>query len=231
MAAKKGLNFQVGFELPYNGSSIGMQDIVDRGLIGTPQYMNLVQLCGARGFTKAVNGGLFWEKLCHEIDLFRRFFGEPERVMAVSGPRVIAHTDVADNVLACLRFPDGRQGGITFLTTRAARSAAPMTTMADRGHYFEIILTGTEGSVSYDAWTGTLELVRFNHRPDRQSELVESINVLERYHKGEYNVADQDRISWSAPATASPRFPAADAEITMEWVAPWSVRWGKGGGG
>ncbi len=107
LAAEKGLNFQVGFELPYNGSSIGMQDIVDRGLIGTPQYMNLVQLCGARGFTKAVNGGLFWEKLCHEIDLFRRFFGEPERVMAVSGPRVIAHTDVADNVLACLRFPDG----------------------------------------------------------------------------------------------------------------------------
>ena len=46
-AAEKRLHFQVGFELPYCGSMIGMRDLVDRGLIGTPQYMNLIQLCGA----------------------------------------------------------------------------------------------------------------------------------------------------------------------------------------
>jgi len=220
LAAEKGLNFQVGFELPYNGSMVGMWDIVNRGLIGTPQHMSLVQLRGAspRGWTKARNGGVFYEKLCHEIDLFRSFFGEPERVMAVAGPRVLEHYDVPDNVLACLRFPDGRQGTITFLSTRAAHLGGT-DDHGDRGHYCEIILTGTEGSVSHDMWTETLEVVRFNHRGDHRTELVESINIVERYGKGEYNVADQDRDFLERTRDGKPlRFPAANAQISMEWV-------------
>ncbi len=205
--------------MPYNGSVVGMRDIVDRGLIGTPQYMTYIQLCGARFFTKARNGGVFWEKLCHEIDIFRYFFGEPERVMAVSGPPVLAGTDVTDNVLCCLRFPDGRQGTITFVTTRAAQVGGT-DDHGDRGHFNQLILVGTGGSVTYDPWTERLDLVRFNHRPDHQSELVESINVMERYHKGEYNVADQDRDFLERTRDGRPlRFPAANAQITMEWVA------------
>ena len=132
---------------------------------------------------------------------------------------MIGHTDVADNVLACLRFPDGRHGAITFLTTRAAQTGGT-DDHGDRGHFFELILTGTQGSVTYDAWTATLELVRFNHREDHRSELVESINVLERYGKGEYNVADQDRDFLERTRDGKPlRFPASNAQITMEWVA------------
>lgn len=220
LAARKNLHFQVGFELPYCGSMVGMKDIVDRGLIGKPQLMSLVQISGSRlrGITKADNGGTFYEKLCHEIDLFRYFFGEPERVMAVSAPIVMSHYDCADNVLSCLKFPGGQQGNITFLTSRATHIGGT-DDHGDRGHYYELIMTGTKGSVSYDAWTGTLELTRYNHRPDHQTELVESIDVMKRYGKGEYNVADQDRDFLECVQDGRPlRFPASNAQITMEWV-------------
>ena len=220
-AETKGLHFQVGFELPYCGSIVGMKDIVDSGRVGTPRHISLVQISGSRlrGIVKADNGGTFYEKLCHEIDLWRYFFGEPERVMAVSGPRVHRHYDCADNVLSCLQFPGGEVGNITFLTTRAAHIGGT-DDHGDRGHYYEIILTGTEGSVSYDAWTHTLEVVRYNHRDDNKSELVESINVMERYGKPEYNVADQARDFLESVRDNKPlRFPASSAQVTMEWVA------------
>ena len=217
LAEKKGLHFQVGFEMPYNGSIIGMNDIVARGIIGRPRYATLVQLCGHR-FTRARNGGVFYEKLCHEIDLFRRLFGEPERVMAIAGPQVMKGCDVADNVVACLRFPGGELGSITYLTTRSAQLGGT-SDHGDRGHFFELVLTCTNGSVTYDAWTETLEVVRFNHREDRKAELVESINFAERYGKGEYNIADEDRDFLERTRDGKPlRFPASDAQVTMEWV-------------
>ena len=225
IAEEKGLHFQVGFELPYCGSIIGMKDILDRGLIGEAKHICLVQVSGARlrGIVKADNGGTFYEKLCHEIDLWRYFLGEPVRVMAVSGPRVMKHYDCADNVLSCLQFPDGRVGNITFITTRAAHiGGGPKGHKVDhevRGHYYEIILTGTEGSVSYDAWTNTLEVVRYNHRDDNKSELIESIDVMERYGKPGYNVADQALDFLTSVRDGTPlRFPASNAQISMEWV-------------
>lgn len=220
LAEKKKLHFQVGFEMRYNGSTAGMKDIVDNGIIGRPRYMSLVQISGhlVWGLTRALHGGIFYEKLCHEIDLFRWFFGEPERVMAVSGPRVIEHYDIPDNVLSCLAFPGGEQGNITFLTTRAAQVGGT-SDHGDRGHFFELILTCTGGSVTYDAWTERLEVVRFNHRPDRQSELVESIDIASRYGTPSYNVAAQDRDFLERMRDGRPlRFPASDAQVSMEWV-------------
>jgi predicted dehydrogenase len=220
LAARKKLNYQVGFELRYNGSTVGMRDVVDRGLIGTPRHMSLIQISGARlrGIVKNKNGGVFYEKLCHEIDLWRYFFGEPERVMAVSGPRVMNHYDCPDNVMSVMKFPGGEQGNITFLTTRAAHIGGT-DDHGDRGHYYEMILTCTGGSVSFDYWTHTLEVVKFNHRDDYKSELIESIRIMERYKKPEYNTDDEDRdFLERTRAGKAPQFPAADAQISMEWV-------------
>jgi predicted dehydrogenase len=221
LAEEKGLDFQVGFELPYCGSIVAMREVADSGRIGTPRFMHLVQISGARlrGIVKADNGGTFYEKLCHEIDLFRYFFGEPERVMAASGPRVLDHYDCADNVLSCLQFPGGEVGNITFLTTRAAHIGGT-DDHGDRGHYFELILTGTKGSAAYDAWTHRLEVVRFNHRDDHRTELVESINVKTHTGKPEYNVADQALDFLTCVHEKKPlRFPASNAQVSMEWVA------------
>ena len=220
LAAKKKLNFQVGFEIRYNGSFVGMKDIVDRGLIGTPLIMSLIQLSGNHvgGFRKAVHGGIFYEKLCHEIDIFRCVFGEPSRVMAISGPQIFKHYDVPDNVISVLEFPDGRQGHITFLTSRAAQIGGT-DDHGDRGHYLQLVLSCTGGSVTYDPWTAKLEVVRYNHRPDNRSELIDSFNPQERYGKSEYNVTDQDRDFLERTRDHKPpRFPASDAQISMEWV-------------
>jgi predicted dehydrogenase len=234
LAEKKGLAFQVGFELRYCGYVKGMREILAGGLIGEARHMSLVQISGPKSdptyMRRARVGGIFFEKLCHEIDLYRYFLGEPERVMAASSPSVLEHYDVPDNVISRLDFPGGRAGNIFFITTRAAQTGGT-DDHGDRGHFFELILTGTKGSVTFDAWTNSLEIVRFNHRDDLQNELVESIrNIRERWGIETYNVDDQDadflrRVKEGRP----PQFPASDAQVTMEWVRRAEMSLERGG--
>ena len=213
--------FQVGFELRYSGIVRGMRDVVKSGVVGKPLNMELVQISGPHPkdyMTRERIGGIFWEKLCHQVDLFRLWFGEPERVMAIAGPNAIRHYGVPDNVLACMAFPDGRLGKITFFTTRAAQVGGT-DDHGDRGHFYELCLTCTKGSLTFCAWTELLSVVRFNHRPDCKSELVERIPVRKRYGEPSYSIAPQDEdFLTRVKAGRKPQFPAADALKSMEWV-------------
>ena len=227
-AEKKGIPFQVGFEMRYGGMVRGMREIVDSGAIGEPRHMSLVQISGlsakAGYMTRERTGGIFYEKLCHQIDFYRYWFGEPERICAVAPPIVHRHYGIEDHVLSYLRFPGGRAGMITFITSRAANigRGAEGDAKIDhevRGHYYEMILTCSRGSVSYDAWTGTIEVIRYNHREDNKSELIDSIEVLPRWGEPAYALTEQNgdflrRISAGKP----PQFPASDALKSMEWV-------------
>jgi predicted dehydrogenase len=222
LARRRRLPFQVGFELRYCGLTTAMHDVVKSGRIGRPVNISLVQISGPHGrgrMSKRRAGGIFWEKLCHQVDLWRYWLGEPQRIMAVAGPTVLKHYGIHDNVLACLVFPGGRVGTITFLTTRAAQIGGT-DDHGDRGHFYEICLTCTRGSVSYDPWTDTLSAVRFNHRRDCQSELVERFAVEPRYPNAVYNIKDQDADFLRRVRDGRKlQFPADDALMTMEWVA------------
>ncbi len=229
LAAASKLNFQVGFELRYCGMTKGMREIVDSGQIGAPLHMALIQVSGAKSkpgyMTMARTGGIFYEKLCHQVDIFRHWFGEPESIMAVSGPNAIGHYEVADNVLACMKFSGGHTSQITFTTTRAANTGGgpdkdPKIDHDVRGHYYQLVLTCSEGSVSYDGWSSRLEVVRYNHRDDNKSELIESIDVRPRWGEPGYAIAEQDgdfleRVAAGEP----PTHPASDALESMIWVA------------
>jgi len=228
IAGRDGIPFQVGFELRYGGMTRGMREIVDSGLIGEPRHMSLVQVSGLKAkpgyMSRERTGGIFYEKLCHQIDIYRYWFGEPEAVIAVAPPIVHEHYGVEDHVLSCLKFPGGAVGNITFITSRAANTGGgpdgdPEVDHSVRGHYYEMILTCARGSVSFDAWTGRLEVVKFNHREDRRSELVDSIDVRSRWGEPSYAVGEQDgdflrRVAAGEP----PQFPASDALRSMEWV-------------
>lgn len=239
MAASKGLAFQVGFELRYCGLTVGMREVVDSGIIGEPRHMALVQLSGGKAkagyMTRERTGGIFYEKLCHQLDIFRYWFGEPESVMAVSGPGTLRHYDVEDNVLSCTKFPGGATGSITFLTTRAANigrgpEGDGKIDSGVRGHFYELILTCTGGSVTYDAWTERLEVVRSNHRSDNKTELVDSIEVLPRWGEPSYAVSAQDSDFLSRVAEGRPpQFPACDALESMKWVARAEESLARGG--
>jgi predicted dehydrogenase len=222
MAKKKHLPFQVGFELRYCGLTRAMCDAVRSGRIGRPVNCSLVQISGPHEkgrFTREKAGGIFWEKLCHQVDLWRYWLGEPERIMAVSGPTVLKHYGIDDNALSCMVFPGGRVGMITFSSTRAAQIGGT-SDHGDRGHFYELTVTCTRGSVTYDAWTETCSVVRFNHRRDCQSELVERFLVEPRYPHSTYNVQDQDADFFLRVRDGRRlQFPAEDALITMEWVA------------
>lgn len=232
LAEARNLNLQVGFELRYGGMTQGMKDVVAQGQIGEPLHMHLIQVSGSKAkpdwMVRSRIGGIFYEKLCHQIDLFRFWFGEPERVMAVTSPNALAHYEAPDHVQAALCFPGGHLGAICFITTRAAHVGGT-SDHGDRGHYYQLILTCRNGSVTFDHWTETLEVVRFNHREDLKSELIESINVRERYGEPAYALENQDRDFLEKTRQGKPpTFPASDALKSMEWVecAEQSLRQG-----
>ena len=211
LARRRTVPFQVGFELPYCGLSRAMKAVVDSGLIGKPVNISHVQISGPhpKGYmTRERVGGIFWEKLCHQVDHWRYWLGEPERIMAIAGPNAIRHYGVHDNV-----------GNITCMTTRSAQIGGT-DDYADRGHFNEMCLTCTKGSVSYSPWTDMLSVVRFNHRADCKSELVERFAVEKRYSPAGYNIKDQDDdFLRRVRAGRKLQFPAEDALISFEWVA------------
>jgi predicted dehydrogenase len=222
LARRKNVPMQVGFELRYCGLTRAMKDVVNSKLIGQPMNMSLVQISGPHSdakMTKERCGGIFYEKLCHQVDLFRYWLGEPQRIMAVSGAHVLKQYTVHDNVLSCMVFPGGKAGEITFMTSRAAQLGGTCD-HGDRGHFYELILTCQKGSVSYCAWTGTISVVRYNHRKDCKSELVERFDVRPRYGEPVYDLANQDADFLKRVRDGKAlQFPASDALKTMQWVA------------
>jgi hypothetical protein len=65
-----------------------------------------------------------------------------------------------------------------------------------------------------------ISVVRFNHRGDCKSELVERFSADKRYPPSMYNIKDQDDDFFSrVRAGRKLQFPAADALISFEWVA------------
>jgi predicted dehydrogenase len=222
LATRKKVPFQVGFEIPYCGFMRAMNDVVKSGLIGRPLNASLVQISGAHPkcyMTRERVGGIFWEKLCHQVDLYRHWLGEPERIMAIAGPNGIKHYTIEDNVQACMVFSGGRVGNITFMSTRSAQIGGTSDS-GDRGHFYELTLTCTKGSVSHSAWTDKVSVVRFNHRADCKTELVKRFNVEPRYPRSGYNIYDQDGDFLRRVRDGKKlQFPASDALISMEWVA------------
>jgi len=222
LAREAGIAFQVGFELRCCGMTRAMKDVVASGAVGEPLNVGLAQLSGPHGkgrFTRERVGGIFYEKLCHQIDYYRFWLGEPERVMAIAGPNALQHYGVPDNVLSSLVFPGGRTGNITFLTTRAAQIGG-RSDHGDRGHFYELTLTCTDGALTYCAWTETLSVVKFNHRDDCRNELIERIDVRDRYGEPTYDLETQNAgFLESVRDGTPPPLPASDALVTMEWVA------------
>ena len=223
LARRRRLAFQVGFELRYCGYVRAMRDVLKSGKIGDLLNANYIQISGSHGagrMTRERCGGLFYEKLCHQVDLFRYLLGEPDRIMAVAGPTALTHYGIPDNVQACLVFPGGRVGAISFSCNRAAQVGGTED-HGDRGHFLEFTLVCTGGAVSFDVWTEMLSVVRFNHRADCKSELVERFSVEARYPEvpATYNIKDQDAdFLLRVRDGREPQFPATDAFVSMQWV-------------
>src|SRR6185503_7756802 len=100
------------------GLAQAVKALLDSGELGTLGRISLTQYSGSHAkadyMTRERTGGIFYEKLCHQVDIFRFFFGEPLRVMASASPIALKHYSVEDNLVSVFAFPQGRQGVITF---------------------------------------------------------------------------------------------------------------------
>ncbi len=222
LAQARDVNFQVGFELRYCGLTRAMKQVVESGRLGRPVKMCLVQISGCKptaGYmTLERTGGIFYEKLCHQIDIFRYWLGEPTRIMAHAGPPVLKHYGIPDNATAVLEFSNGRCGAITFSATRAAHIGG-LNDHPDRGHYYEMVLTCERGALAFNGWTEAIDVVEFNHREDLKTELVERIDVREQFGEPVYDLVTQDGdFLESVRHRRPPTHPASDAQRSMEWV-------------
>ncbi len=222
LAARKKVQLQVGFELRFCGMTRAIKDILGSGLVGKPLNLSLVQISGPhtpQEWQLKRVGGIFWEKLCHQVDYYRFWLGEPKRIMAIAGAKALKYTDLPDSVTSCMEFPGGRMGTITFMTTRSAQVGGT-SDHGDRGHFYELCMTCTKGSLTACAWTETLSVVRFNHRKDCRNELVDRFIIRDRYGEPSYDLRSEDFDFLQCVHDGRKlHFTAEDALQSMEWVA------------
>ncbi|MCW8132225.1 MAG: Gfo/Idh/MocA family oxidoreductase [Planctomycetota bacterium] len=226
-AGRRNLPFQCCFQVRYSGLIRAVRSLLESGDLGTLTRIGLTQYSGSHAapgyMSRERTGGIFYEKLCHQVDLFRLFFGEPERALAVAAPNALAHYGIEDNVTAVFAFPGGRQGVIAFDTRRAAQVDGVQTPGRDfegreAGHFYELCFTGDRGTAVYDAWSGTVDVMRFNHRGDLKTEFVRRIDLTKEFGADMYDLLAQDGDFYAHVSEGrTPRYPASDALKSMEW--------------
>ncbi len=221
-----GIPFQCGFQIRYSGTMALIRAAIEAGELGTVSHIRLTQLPGpipkAGYMTRERTGGLFYEKLCHQVDLFRHLLGEPRRCLAIAAPRVISHYGIDDNCTAIFAFAAGALGTIGFDTRRAVQvdgTVVPERVCEgrDAGHFYELTVSGDRGAATFDPWTESLDVVRYNHRPDLLSERVRRVDL--RSLPGMYDMGPQDGDFLTRVRDGlAPRHPARDALESMRWV-------------
>jgi predicted dehydrogenase len=95
-------------------------------------------------------GGLLYQSACHEYDLMCWLCGEVAEISCVAGDRVIADDtlDYPDTILSQLRFRNGVVGQV-------------WNCMTDPLMGYTGVVTGTEGSASFDLYDARVQLRRF----------------------------------------------------------------------
>ena len=163
---------QIGFELRTCAPFRIINEIIASGEIGEVRHVHFLQTPGAkhRGswhVQRDVAGGLFLEKLCHQVDTFRMLLGsDPEEVVAIAADNVMPHYEVPDNMYATFKFPHGKAAHISFIVGRAAEPAEHTAEeYMDKAHWLEYIIIGTGGSISMPLWK--MELVVTHQRDGR----------------------------------------------------------------
>ena len=158
---------QIGFELRTCPAFAPVNEIIAAGEIGEVRHVHFLQTPGSKGadswhVKKAIAGGLFFEKLCHQIDTFRMLLGaDVEQVVAIAARNTFEHYEIPDNVYATFRFGEGKVAHISFIAGRAAvvenHSAEEYM---DKMHWLEYIIVGTKGSISLPLWKQELVVTK-----------------------------------------------------------------------
>ena len=153
LAAKKGRALAVGHELRVSSLWGEIKHIIERGVIGAPQYV-LVELLrkpyrlGASGwrYDRQRVGSWVLEEPIHFFDLARWYLqsaGEPVELYARGNSRDPQRPDLYDNFSAMMTYPNGAYAVIS-------------QTLAAFEHHQTVKVTGTKGAI-WAGWSGIMD--------------------------------------------------------------------------
>ncbi len=187
-AAKKYKGFlTIGFELKTCPIMLEIKKIVDSGEVGEIKHIHFLQTPGQKDndwkISQKLSGGLFIEKLCHQIDTFRHFLGDMKSVEVYHGPNTSRHYEVMDNCYATFAFKNGAVAHISFITGLAAANYGLKDSDYPKyGHSLRFDFIGTRGSLSYNYWDKSLTTCKLVKQKDGawKSKLV-SKKIFKKY--------------------------------------------------
>lgn len=153
LAAKKGRQLAVGHELRLSSQWSEIKRIIERGVIGAPQYV-LVELSrkpyrqGASGwrYDQTRVGSWVLEEPIHFFDLARWYLesaGDPVELYARGNSRDPQRPDLFDNFSAMFSYANGAYAVVS-------------QTLGAFEHHQTVKVTGTKGAI-WAAWSGALD--------------------------------------------------------------------------
>jgi myo-inositol 2-dehydrogenase/D-chiro-inositol 1-dehydrogenase len=152
-AKKRERLLAIGHELRQSSLWGGVKDLIDRGLIGSPQYV-LVELSrrpyreGAQKwrFDHERVGNWILEEPIHFFDLARWYLsnaGEPETVYAAANSRDFSRPQLHDNFSAIMKYAGGQFAMIA-------------QTLSAFEHHQTVKVAGTRGAL-WARWSGAMD--------------------------------------------------------------------------
>lgn len=153
LAKERGLQLAVGHELRVSSLWGEIKNIIDRGVIGSPQYV-LVELLrkpyrlGASGwrYDRERVGSWVLEEPIHFFDLARWYLqsaGEPVELYARGNSRDPSRPDLYDNFSAMFSYANGAYAVVS-------------QTLAAFEHHQTVKVTGTKGAI-WAGWSGVMD--------------------------------------------------------------------------
>ncbi len=187
-AEKRGLFFQIGFELRYSTLYTTVKKWIDEGLLGEVVNTQCTYICsefhkkGSWRNKLETGGGMFGEKLSHYVDLPRWWIGsEVADVYSACSPNVIPYYEVRDNYHTLYRFANGAVSELSFnMAVGETDSGDPLADIIDKqkddGHELRYLVTGTRGAAATDVFRRFIKRWEFGDSPTQMtSKLVETI--------------------------------------------------------
>ena len=232
-AEKRGLFFQIGFELRYSKLYTMVKDWADQGVLGDVMNTQCTYICsefhhkGSWRNKLATGGGMFGEKLSHYVDLPRWWIGSRvTEVYSACAPNVIPYYEVRDNYHTSYKFENGAVSQLSFhMAVGETFDGDPLRDHIEQqkedGHALRYLIVGTKGAASVDVFFRRIKRWEFGDSPEcMTSKWVEDITWdpkedQEYYHNTQGQNLD---IIKRVLAGQPPMTPARDAYETMRLV-------------
>jgi predicted dehydrogenase len=232
-AEKRGLFFQIGFELRYSKLYTMVKDWIDQGVLGDVMNTQCTYICsefhhkGSWRNKLATGGGMFGEKLSHYVDLPRWWIGSRvTEVYSVCAPNVIPYYEVRDNYHTSYKFENGAVSQLTFhMAVGETFDGDPLRDHIEQqkedGHALRYLIVGTKGAASVDVFHRRIKRWEFGDSPEcMTSKWVEDITWDPKEDQEYYHNTQGQNLDFIKRVLAGqpPMTPARDAYETMKVV-------------